>query len=60
MEFDNGTEQKIDSEMTQLVRAITKEEARKALVTWFEKEGNGAILIEARINDTITHNGEII
>lgn len=60
IEFDNGMEQTIDSEMTQLVRAITKEDARKALIKYFDKTANGAILIEARINDTITHEGEII
>lgn len=60
IEFDNGTETTFDSEMTKLIRAITREEARKALIKYFEKTGNGATLIDALINDTITHEGEII
>ena len=53
LEYDNGTEETIDSEMTQLVKASSKENARKALLDYWEKESNGAILIEARINDTV-------
>ena len=53
LEYNNGTEENIDSEMTQLVKASSKELAREALLEYWEKESNGAILIEARINDTV-------
>lgn len=53
IEYNNGTEETIDSEMTQLVKASSKELAREALLEYWEKEINGAILIEARINDTV-------
>lgn len=53
LKYNNGTEETIDSEMTQLVKASNKELAREALLEYWEKENNGAILIEARINDTV-------
>lgn len=51
--FENKTETYADSEMTQLVKAENKEEARKACMEYWEKESNGAVLKELRINDTI-------
>lgn len=53
LECNNGTEETIESEMTQLVKASNKELARVALLDYWERECNGAILIEARINDTV-------
>ena len=53
LEYNNGTEETIESELTQLVKASNKELAREALLEYWEKESNGAILIEARINDTV-------
>lgn len=53
LEYNNGTEEIIESEMTQLVKASDKSNAQKALLEYWEKESNGAILIDARIYDTI-------
>lgn len=43
----------IDSELTQLVKASNKELAREVLMEYWEKECNGAVLKELRINDTV-------
>lgn len=52
--FDEDNKKiEIPDEMTQLVMASNKDNARVALLEYWEKENNGAILIEARINDTI-------
>lgn len=56
IEHNNATEETFDCEMTQLVKASSKELAREALLEYWEKEGNGAILVEARINDTVCGN----
>lgn len=53
LEYNNEIEETIESEMTQLVKASNKELAREALLDYWEKESNGAVLIEARINDTV-------
>lgn len=48
------------SGLHQLIKAETKDYARKALVDFFNKDNGGSTLIEARVNDTITNNGETI
>lgn len=53
IEYNNGTEETIISEMMLLVKASNKENARFALVKYFKEQSNGSVLLEARINDTV-------
>lgn len=51
-------DERINSEMFQLVKAENKQKAREGLVSYFNNTSNGATLLEARINDTIDSEGK--
>jgi len=53
IEYDFGMEENIEGELSHLVKASDKDLARIALLEYWEKENNGAVLLEARIYDTI-------